>query len=331
MNKNDVLLREYVKLYELALSYEGKTPATLRIYLMNLGHFCRCLEERLQRPPALADFTTDAVVAYVMDLKQAPSYENHPYKTARLQPVSPATVDQRVRTLKGFSTWLYEKHYTRTNILKLLQRPKRPQLTIEPLTDGEVKRLLASINTKTPYGARNYAIIMALLDTGLRLSELCNLKMEDVRLDSRHCYVKVLGKGQKERMVYLGRRAHEALLTYATFVRPHHAKDPTVVRFFVTIRGLPLRPGAVEQMLSAIGKAAGIPRVHPHLLRHTAATQYLVQGGDVLSLQRKLGHAGLEMTNRYVHLASDQLAAIQERVSPMDKIEVKPMRVPKGR
>jgi site-specific recombinase XerD len=331
MNKNDVLLREYVKLYELALSYEGKTPATLRIYLMNLGHFCRYLEERLQQPPALSHFTTDAVVAYVMDLKHAPSYENHPYKTARPQPISPATIDQRVRTLKGFSTWLYEKRYTRTNILKLLPRPKQPQLTIEPLTDDEVKRMLASIDTRCPYGARNYAIIVALLDTGLRLSELCYLKTEDVHLDGRHCHVKVLGKGQKERIVYLGRRAHEALLTYNTFVRPHHAKDPAVMRLFLTIRGRPLNPGAVEHMIASVGKGAGIPRVHAHLLRHTAATQYLVHGGDVLSLQRKLGHAGLEMTNRYAHLASDQLAVIQERVAPMDKIDIKPMRVPKAR
>jgi site-specific recombinase XerD len=267
----------------------------------------------------------------VTDLKLATSYENHPNHTPCPQPVSAATIDQHVRTLKGFSTWLYEKRYTRTNILKLLPRPKQPQLTVEPLTDDEVKRLLASINTQSPYSARNYAIIMALLDTGLRLSELCNLKMEDVHLDSRYCYVKVLGKGQKERLVYLGRRAHEALLTYNTFVRPHHAKDPAVTRLFLTIRGRPLNPGAVEHMIAAVGKEARIPRIHAHLLRHTAATQYLVQGGDVLSLQRKLGHAGLEMTNRYVHLASDQLAAIQERVAPMDKIDIKPMRVPKGK
>lgn len=329
MNKNDVQLREYVKLYELALSYEGKTPATLRIYLSNLGHFCRCLEERLQRPPVLSDFTTDAVVAYVMELKHAASYEDHPYKVARAQPVSPATIDQRIRTLKGFSTWLYEKRYTRTNILKLLPRPKQPQLTIEPLTDAEVKQLLASINTKSPGGARNYAIILTLLDTGLRLSELSYLKVGDVHLDSRHCYVKVLGKGQKERIVYLGRRAHEALLTYTTFVRPHHAKDPAITRLFLTIRGQPLNPGPVEHMIAAVGKKAGIPRLHTHLLRHTAATQYLVHGGDVLSLQRKLGHAGLEMTNRYVHLAADQLAVIQERVAPMDKIDVKPMKAPR--
>ena len=245
--------------------------------------------------------------------------------------MSPATIDQHVRTLKGFSTWLYEKRYTRTNILKLLPRPKQPQLTIEPLTDDEVKRVLASIDTKSPYGARNYAIIMALLDTGLRLSELCNLKTEDVHLDSRHCYVKVLGKGQKERLVYLGRRAHEALLTYNTFVRPHHAKDPACHASLPNYPRTPTQPRCRRTHDRRCGKEAGIPRIHAHLLRHTAATQYLVQGGDVLSLQRKLGHSGLEMTNRYVHLASDQLAAIQERVAPMDKIDIKPMRAPKGR
>jgi site-specific recombinase XerD len=68
--------------------------------------------------------------------------------------------------------------------------------------------------------------------------------------------------------------------------------------------------------------------MHPHLLRHTTATQYLANGGDVISLQRRLGHAGLEMTNRYVHLASDQLAAIQERVTPMDKVKIKPLNRP---
>lgn len=140
-----------------------------------------------------------------------------------------------------------------------------------------------------------------------------------------------MGKGQRERLVYLGKRAVEALLKYRTFVRPLHAKDDNVKSFFVTTCGRPLTNGSVEHMMANIAKTVAIPRLHPHLCRHTAATQYLANGGDVISLQRKLGHAGLEMTNRYVHLASDQLAAIQERVSPMDKLDVKPMRVPKGR
>ncbi len=82
-------------------------------------------------------------------------------------------------------------------------------------------------------------------------------------------------------------------------------------------------------MMDDVGKAAGVPRLHAHLLLHTAATQYLVHGGDAISLLHKLGHSGLDMTNRYVHFASAQLAAIQERVSPMDKLEIKAMRRPR--
>ena len=159
MNKNDVLLGEYVKLYELALSYEGKTPATLSIYMSNLRRFCRYMETALQRPAILSDFTPDAVIAYVTALKNARSYEDHPTKAPSDKPISPASIDQHVRTLKGFSTWLYEKRYTRLNVLTLLPRPKLPKLTIEPLTDTEIKRLLGSINTRTPYGARNYAVL----------------------------------------------------------------------------------------------------------------------------------------------------------------------------
>ena len=143
--------------------------------------------------------------------------------------------------------------------------------------------------------------------------------------------MKVMGKGQKERIVYLGRRAHEALLTYRTFVRPHYVKDPAEPHFFLSITGGKLTVSAIDIMIQKVAKAAGVPRLHPHLLRHTAATQYLVHGGDVISLQRKLGHAGLEMTSRYVHLASDQAAAIEQRVAPVDKIDIKPMRVPKTR
>ena len=82
-------------------------------------------------------------------------------------------------------------------------------------------------------------------------------------------------------------------------------------------------------MMRNVAQAADVARLHPHLLRHTAATQYLVNGGDAISLQHRLGHSGLEMTNRYVHFASAELAAIQERVAPMDKLEIKPMRVPR--
>ena len=99
-----------------------------------------------------------------------------------------------------------------------------------------------------PNGARNYAVVVVLLDRRLGLSELCGLTLDDVHLDGKHCFVKVMGKGQMERIVYLGRRVHEALLMYRTFARPHCAKDGAVYHLFLGKVGRLLTPGSVEQM-----------------------------------------------------------------------------------
>ena len=138
MDKTTFSLSQYFKLYELALSYEGKTPKTLDIYLSNLNRFERHLAQELRHEPSLVDFTPDAVMAYVLALKTGERYKGHPYKTPSGKPISAATLDQHVRTLKGFATWLYEKRHTRSNLLKELPRPKLPTLTIEPLTDEEI-------------------------------------------------------------------------------------------------------------------------------------------------------------------------------------------------
>jgi integrase/recombinase XerD len=221
MAKTSVSLKQYLKLYELALSYEGKTPKTLDIYLRNLTRFERHLAQQLEREPTLADVTSDAVMDYILALKSGQRYEGHPYKTPSTTPISPATLDQHVRTLKGFSTWLYEKRHTRTNLLKDVPRPKVPILAIEPLTDEEIKRILASINTRTLNGARNYAVLVVLLDSGLWLGALHGLTLEDVHLEGKHCYMKIMGKGQKKRIDYPGLWTHEALLSYHTFVCLH--------------------------------------------------------------------------------------------------------------
>ena len=330
-SKTAVTLEQTYQFYDLSLSYEGKRPKTIGVYLAVLRRFLAYLKERSETP-LVKDLNTETVMEYIAHLKKVGKFEHHPFcprdTSAQL---SPMTIDQHVRTLKGFATWLMEKGYTKQNVLKDLARPKLPKLTIETLTDEEIQKILASINTKTFLGARNYAIILVLLDTGLRCGELCGLTLDTVQMSSKHCYVKVMGKGQKERIVYLGRRAHEAMLNYLTFVRPHYANMDSGQAFFLTDDGTPISLGAVQLALRCIAQKTGIERLHAHLLRHTAATRYLVAGGDVISLQQKLGHAGLEMTNRYVHLAGRELAAIQERVAPMDRLDIKPMRVPKER
>jgi len=165
MSKTTVSLVEYIRLYELDLAYQGKTQSTLRVYINNLNRVCRYLEESLERQPVLSDLTPEAVMAYAAAMPDRPKYQGHPFKPAYVDPISPFSLDQRIRTLKGFATWLHEKRYTRQNVLKLLERPKTPKLTVDPLSDDEIKRILASVNTKTFQGARDYALLVFLLDT----------------------------------------------------------------------------------------------------------------------------------------------------------------------
>jgi site-specific recombinase XerD len=129
----------------------------------------------------------------------------------------------------------------------------------------------------------------------------------------------VRGKGDKERIVVPGKAAHHALLTYKTFVRSKALMDS----FFTGWKHGPMTSNTSQKIMDRIAKEAGIPRLHAHLLRHTAATQYLVSSGDAISLQHKLGHTTLAMTSQYVHLAAQHLAVINERMSPMDKVKIK--------
>jgi site-specific recombinase XerD len=265
-----VALAEYYKLYQLALSYEGKSPKTIVVYFSNMNRFLRYLQAKLEREPLLSDLDSDAVMAYIVHLKTVGKFESHPFSPPSDAPLSAFALDQHVRTLKGFATWLHEKQYTRQNALRTLERPKRPTLTMEPLSDDEIKRILASINTKTFRGARDYALMVFFLDTGLRSGEVCGLLLQDTHLGDRHPYVKVFGKGQKERVVYVGQRAHEALLAYRTFVRPHHTSNPNEKHFFVQRKGKPLNVGTMQEITARIARDAKVPRLHPHLLRHTS-------------------------------------------------------------
>jgi hypothetical protein len=104
MSKAAVALSEYIRLYEFDLTYEGKTPNTLRVYINNLNRVCQYLHEALERPPVLSDLTPDAVIAYATAMRSKPKYQGHPFKPTYVEPISPFSLDQRIRTLKGFAT-----------------------------------------------------------------------------------------------------------------------------------------------------------------------------------------------------------------------------------
>ena len=170
-----------------------------------------------------------------------------------------ATINGYARALRGFSSWLHREGYTEANILKELNPPKVRKEVIDTLNEEEMRRLLAAVDPDLPLGCRNYAMLVTFLDSGLRCSELCNLTLGNARIEEG--YLKVLGKGDKERLVPIGVACRFALLRWRDHFRSSFIVQETPL-LFLSNDGYRLTVGAVEQVVRRLGKKAGIPRLY---------------------------------------------------------------------
>lgn len=270
-------------------------------------------------PSTLGDLNILVVREFVLYLQRRTKWSGHPYVPTPKGNLAAISVQTYVRSLRAFFSWLHREGYTEDNILADLKPPKAPVKYVEVLTDEEVRMILACLDSDIASGCRDKAILITLLDTGLRLSELTSLKLADAHIDQG--YLKVMGKGSKERIVPIGGLAEKVLLRYIYHFRsePLSTGDDTV---FLTLEGRSMSNNAIKMIFKRIVKKSGVKRFHAHLCRHTFATNYLINGGDVFSLQQILGHTTLEMVRRYVTLASAQVRVQHRKFSPMDKMNL---------
>jgi site-specific recombinase XerD len=295
--------------YSLTNKAEGKSPKTIAWYNEMLNGFVKYLIST-SRNAVLDEFNMATVREFIV-------HEQN-------RPVSPYTVQAKARALKAFSSWLQAEDYTSQNLLSNLKLPKVPVKVIEPLTESEINTLISAQNPLTALGSRNIAILVTLLATGLRLSELCNLQFGDAHVEED--YLKVLGKGNKERLVPIGSLGRKILWRYIFHFRPQPLNEKHDY-LFLSLDAKKLSPNAVKLLLKRWGKRTGVPRLHAHLCRHSYATNFLnYRCGDVFHLKQILGHSSLEMTNKYVHYASVQVMLEGHVSSPMDHLEVKGLR-----
>jgi len=312
--------------FEMSNVVDGKSQSTIGWYKDILKFFSRYLKENGQ-PNDIDGFDIENARKYVLYLRSRNKFDGHPYTPQQHSLLSPQTIRGHIRGLKAFSSWLCREKYTDENRLQYLKIPRVPAKLIEPLTDQEVDQIACSINQNSTTGVRNHAIFVTALDNGLRSSELADIELG--QLDLKGGYIKVMGKGAKERIVPIGDFVKMIMWNYINKVRP----EPAIIgcnKLFLSSDGQPITANTIKLVFSRLAKKSGVKRLHIHLCRHTFAINYLLNGGDIFSLREILGHTTLEMVNHYLHFTRSQLTAQHHKYSPMDRLQ-KEQTVSKGK
>ena len=313
MNNNNVNLAKLIEGFKLSCQTENKSPKTTEWYISFLTRFAEFLQVS-QMPSNASQIDKNHIRAFIRYLQT----EARVPRTNRS--LSPATVQGYVRTLKSFLSWLKREGYVTTNVMTGIPIPKAPIKVIHTFTTEQIGRLADVCHRSSENGCRDLAILLLMLDSGIRVSELTGIDLEDV--DLAEGQIRITGaKGGRERIVPIGSLVQKSLWKYMNCGRPEPITQ-RVSKLFLNNKGLPLTKNGVQQMLRRYGKRAGLSgvRCSPHTLRHSFAKNYLLNGGDIFTLQRILGHSSLASVRTYLNLFAADVKQQHQRFSPVDNL-----------
>lgn len=224
-----------------------------------------------------------------------------------------STLARRLVAIKLFHRFLVKERLLMEDITGVLEAPKLWKRLPKFLTLAEMKAMLEAPDLKTKTGIRDRALLEFLYATGMRVSEIANLTMEDVNLEN--AFVRCKGKGNKERIVPVGKKAIEACLHYLKKVRPR--QKPFTNHFFIGKKRKGLTRVAIWQLIKRNARKAGIQKqITPHTFRHSFATHLLEHGADLRIVQELLGHADIATTQIYTHVSRDRLKGVHAQFHP---------------
>lgn len=278
----------------------GLSAHTLHAYRRDLGRYVAFLRTRGTSDPGdIDDGLVRSFVASVSASTHGP--DERPYRAT--------SVARTLSSIRSFHRFLVREGVTDRDPARGVSQPKLPRTLPHPLTVDEIGRLLEAPDGATPAGQRDRAILELLYGSGLRVSELTGLDVDDLDLDAGT--VRVLGKGGKEREVPVGRYGRDAVETYLVRARPAFARGRGRGALFLNQRGGRLSRQSCDRMLRAAARAAGIDRaVSLHTLRHSYATHLLEGGADVRVVQELLGHASVATTQIYTLVTREHLREV---------------------
>ncbi len=287
LNQPSEALGQFIKYIQLEKNF---SVHTVREYEADLQQFLQFLQQ--ENVTDLAEVEYLHARLYVTKL-----YDE---KLAR------TSISRKISSIRSFFRFLNREVQLDDAPFLSLHHPKREEKLPNFFYEEEMNELFAHVTGEDPKSVRNRALLELLYATGMRVSECVNMELHQV--DFNYCFIRVMGKGRKERIVPFGQYAHQALVEYVEQARPILMKQKQHAKVFVNMRGDALTARGVRHILTTMMEEASIhSKIYPHMLRHTFATHLLNNGADLRTVQELLGHANLSSTQVYTHVTKEHL------------------------
>lgn len=292
---NKKLVTEYLQYVRVE---RGLATNTITSYRQDLTKYLTYLKQQKITATTVSHFE---ILNYLTYLNQRGSSQN--------------SIIHMVTSLRKFYQYLIQVHVITSNPMEKVVMPKKKQHLPDVLSVADVELILATPDVKTPLGIRNRAMLEMMYATGLRVSEIVNLKISDLHFELG--LLQTLGKGDKERVVPIGDLAIEWVARYYHNVRPTQLKGNESVYLFLNDHGHQLTRQGIWKIIKQIVRQAGITKdVSPHTLRHSFATHILENGADLRIVQELLGHADISTTQIYTHITNERARAVFNKAHP---------------
>lgn len=300
------------KTYLEALEQGGRSKATLESYDRILRDFETWLDTN-GGPPKVEEITASNVRGFLLYLARRPKKPGHQYRSQPKDGLSQETLRTHYRTLSAFFGWCEREGLLNgQRPMRNVERPKADHKEMMVLSDEEIRALLAQVDKPSPERRTRYVAFSLMHRLGLRIGEVCNLKT--LRVNLKNGSILVEGKGRKERKLPLRNGLEDILQDYITNVRPQFDRGISD-SLLLSWTGNPLTPGSLRKSFKRYAYRAGIGGATPHALRHSFATKFANENGNVFLLQKMLGHSNIETTRRYYH------GTFRDLEEAMDKLD----------
>ncbi len=292
----DKLVQQYL---DFLIIEKGLSPNTLMSYSADLAQFINFLEA--QRIQTLKEVDTAAILAWLIAMTR--------------KGLSAKSRARHLIAVRGLFRYLQNESLISSNPLKHVDIPKTGLSLPKILTVQEIERLLDVPDVRNPRDLRNGAMMELMYGSGLRVSELIGLRLQDINLEAN--FVRVMGKGSRERIIPFGTQAAAVIREWISRGRPVLLKQQNTPFLFVARAGKPMTRQSFWKILKKYGAEANLPRsLTPHTLRHSFATHLLEGGADLRSVQTMLGHSDISTTQIYTHISKEYLIQMHQKYHP---------------